>query len=182
MYAYQLIRRLILLTDFKCCYLIVDISRMLLKLPIGFFDSKNLGDIIQRIDDHRRVQQFLSNSTLDVLFSAVNIIIFIIFGAALLHYSLQLFLVFLIGSSIYLTWVLMFMRKRAELEYKRFDEATRALDANNERKIMENMEVLLRGRHRCGGDPSSGHRQECRSDRRARGGPAHRKRDPLGRY
>lgn len=122
MYAYQLIRRQILRTDFKCSYLIVDISRMLLKLPIGFFDSKNLGDIIQRIDDHRRVQQFLSNSTLDVLFSAVNIIIF---GAVLLHYNLRLFLVFL-----------------------------------------------------CGDDPSSGHRQECRSDRRAPEGPAHRKRGP----
>jgi ATP-binding cassette subfamily B protein len=100
--------------------IISDFLIKLMKLPIGFFDSKNLGDIIQRIDDHRRVQQFLSNSTLDVLFSTINIIIF---GAVLLHYNLRLFMVFLIGSAIYVSWVLMFMKKRAELEYKRFDEA-----------------------------------------------------------
>jgi ATP-binding cassette subfamily B protein len=100
--------------------IISDFLIKLMKLPIGFFDSKNLGDLIQRIDDHRRVQQFLSSSTLDVLFSTINIIIF---GAVLLYYSLQLFLVFLIGSTLYVIWVLMFMKKRAELEYKRFDEA-----------------------------------------------------------
>jgi ATP-binding cassette subfamily B protein len=68
------------------------------------------GDIIQRIDDHRRVQQFLSNSTLDVLFSAVNIIIF---GAVPLHYNLRLFLVFLIGSSIYRGYAACLSRLRA---------------------------------------------------------------------
>jgi ATP-binding cassette subfamily B protein len=100
--------------------IISDFLIKLMKLPISFFDSKNLGDIIQRIDDHRRVQQFLSNTTLDVLFSTINILIF---GAILLHYNVRLFLVFLIGSAVYVAWVLMFMKKRAELEYKRFDEA-----------------------------------------------------------
>jgi ATP-binding cassette, subfamily B, bacterial len=100
--------------------IISDFLIKLMKLPMGFFDSKNLGDILQRIDDHRRVQQFLSNSTIDVLFSTFNLIIF---GAVLLYYNLRLFMVFLIGSSLYVIWILIFMKKRAELEYKRFDEA-----------------------------------------------------------
>jgi ATP-binding cassette subfamily B protein len=101
--------------------IISDFLIKLMKLPMGFFDSKNLGDILQRIDDHRRVQQFLSNSTVDVLFSVLNLIIF---GAVLLYYNLRLFLIFLVGSSLYIIWVLIFMKKRAELEYKRFDEAS----------------------------------------------------------
>jgi ATP-binding cassette, subfamily B, bacterial len=100
--------------------IISDFLIKLMKLPMGFFDSKNLGDILQRIDDHHRVQQFLSNSTMDILFSTLNLVVF---GAVLFYYNLQLFLVFLIGSSLYIGWVLMFMKKRAELEYKRFDEA-----------------------------------------------------------
>jgi ATP-binding cassette, subfamily B, bacterial len=101
--------------------IISDFLIKLMKLPMGYFDSKNLGDILQRIDDHRRVQIFLSNSTIDVLFSTLNLVIF---GAVLLYYNVYLFLVFLVGSSLYVGWVLLFMNKRAELEYKRFDEAS----------------------------------------------------------
>ena len=56
--------------------LISDFLQKLMKLPISFFESKNVGDIIQRIQDHSRIQSFLSITTLNTLFSLFNLIIF----------------------------------------------------------------------------------------------------------
>ncbi|UGU14468.1 peptidase domain-containing ABC transporter [Sinomicrobium kalidii] len=101
--------------------LISDFLIKLMRLPIAFFDSKNTGDIIQRIYDHNRIQNFLSTTTLNTLFSAFNVIIF---GVVLAYYNLGIFLVFLFGSIFYIGWTLLFMKKRAELDYKRFDQSS----------------------------------------------------------
>lgn len=93
----------------------------LMKLPIAFFDSKNIGDLIQRIDDHRRIQNFLSTATLNVAFSVFNILLF---GIILLVYNVTIFLVFFTGAVLYLVWALMFMKKRSELDFKRFDASS----------------------------------------------------------
>ena len=85
--------------------LISDFLLKLMRLPIAFFDSKNTGDIIQRIHDHNRIQKFLSSTTLNTLFSAFNLIIF---GAILAFYNLTIFLIFLFGSAIYIAWTLLF--------------------------------------------------------------------------
>lgn len=101
--------------------LISDFLIKLMRLPIAFFDSKNTGDIIQRIYDHNRIQSFLSSTTLNTLFSAFNMVIF---GAVLAYYNMQIFAVFFIGSALYIGWTLLFMKKRAELDYKRFDQSS----------------------------------------------------------
>ncbi|MEX0315617.1 MAG: peptidase domain-containing ABC transporter [Allomuricauda sp.] len=101
--------------------LISDFLIKLMRLPIAFFDAKNTGDIIQRIYDHNRIQDFLSSTTLNTLFSAFNLIIF---GIVLAYYNLTIFGIFLIGSAIYIGWTLLFLKKRAELDYKRFDQAS----------------------------------------------------------
>ena len=101
--------------------LISDFLIKLMRLPIAFFDSKNTGDIIQRIYDHNRIQNFLSTTTLNTLFSAFNVVIF---GVILAYYNLGIFLVFLFGSILYIGWTLLFMKKRAELDYKRFDQSS----------------------------------------------------------
>jgi ATP-binding cassette subfamily B protein len=93
----------------------------LMKLPASYFDSKNTGDLIQRIEDHNRIQDFLSSPTLDMLFS---IFIVVIFGTILCFYSPKIFLIFLCFSAAYMFWVSVFMKKREELEYKRFDQAS----------------------------------------------------------
>jgi ATP-binding cassette subfamily B protein len=98
-----------------------DFLIKLMRLPIGFFDSKHTGDILQRTQDHRRIQAFLSSSTLNVLFSVINIVIF---GAVLAYYNIPIFAVFLLGSLIYISWTLIFMKRRAELDFRRFDEAS----------------------------------------------------------
>lgn len=92
----------------------------LLRLPISFFDSKNVGDLMQRIQDHTRIQTFLSVTTLDVLFSIVSLVIF---GTILYIFNRLIFLVFLIGSALYVGWVLLFMKRRAELDFLYFDQA-----------------------------------------------------------
>lgn len=97
--------------------LISDFLIKMMKMPINYFDSKMTGDILQRINDHKRIQDFLTGSSLSVIFSVFNIIIF---GIVLLVYSGMIFLIFMGGSALYVTYVWLFMKKRAELDHKRF--------------------------------------------------------------
>jgi len=97
--------------------LISDFLIKIMKLPIGFFDSKMIGDLMQRINDHNRIQAFLTVSSLNILFSSVT---FVIFGVVLLYYNLLIFIVFLTGSVLYALWVYLFMKRRRELDYIRF--------------------------------------------------------------
>ncbi len=97
--------------------LISDFLVKLMKLPISFFDIKMIGDLLQRIGDHSRIQNFLTTSTLEFLFSFVN---FLIFGAILAVYSIKIFAVFLIGTLLYILWIFIFLKRRRSLDYKRF--------------------------------------------------------------
>ena len=101
--------------------IISDFLIKLMKLPIGFFDTKMIGDIMQRIGDHSRIEAFLTSSTLNTLFSFVNLIVFSI---VLALYSLKLFTVFLVASILYVLWITIFLKKRKELDYKRFAQAS----------------------------------------------------------
>ena len=89
----------------------------LMRLPINFFDTKNIGDISQRINDHHRIESFLTGSTLNTLFSLVNLLIF---SAVFALYDIDLLVVFLVGSLLSVGWVLLFLKHRKELDYKRF--------------------------------------------------------------
>lgn len=97
--------------------LISDYLIKLTRMPMGYFDTKMVGDILQRINDHTRIQDYLTNSSLNVLFSFFNIVIL---GLVLAFYSLKIFGVFMIGSLLYFLWVWLFMKKRAELDHKNF--------------------------------------------------------------
>lgn len=97
--------------------LISDFLAKLMKLPMGYFDTKMTGDILQRINDHSRIQSFLTGSSLNILFSMFNILVF---GLILALYSGSIFLIFSIGSIIYIAYVWLFLKKRAELDHKRF--------------------------------------------------------------
>lgn len=97
--------------------LISDFLSKLMKLSMGYFDTKMTGDILQRINDHARIQSFLTGSSLNILFSMFNILIF---GIVLALYSGTIFLIFIIGSLVYIIYVWLFLKKRAELDHKRF--------------------------------------------------------------
>ena len=89
----------------------------LMQLPLSYFDTKQTGDILQRIGDHSRIQNFLTGSALNVIFSVFNLIIFSI---VLLTYNSQIFFIFLAGSILYFGWIKLFMRYRRKLDYKHF--------------------------------------------------------------
>ncbi len=100
--------------------IVSDFLFKLMRLPIGFFDTKLIGDLLQRIDDHNRLERFLSSSSLSMIFSIFSTVIF---SVVLFIYSIKILLVFLLGSVLYVIWALIFMKKRAELDFKRFDQA-----------------------------------------------------------
>ncbi|REC41445.1 peptidase domain-containing ABC transporter [Chryseobacterium sp. 5_R23647] len=101
--------------------IISDFFIKLMKLPISFFDTRMTGDIMQRINDHHRIEQLLTNSSLNTLFSLVNLIIFSI---VLLFYDYRLFVVYLVGAILYIGWITFFLGKRKELDYKRFSQVS----------------------------------------------------------
>lgn len=102
--------------------LISDFIAKMLKLPISFFNTKSTGDIMQRIGDHSRIQDFFTSSTIGILFSFVS---FFIFAIILGYYNLQMLIVFLVGHALYVGWILSFMKIRRDLDFKRFDKASR---------------------------------------------------------
>ncbi len=101
--------------------LISDFFIKLMKLPISYFDVRMTGDLLQRINDHKRIERILTTSSLTVLFSFFNLIIF---SVVLAYYSMQIFGVFVLGSVLYFGWVLFFFKKRKELDYKRFSQVS----------------------------------------------------------
>ncbi|XRE42489.1 Bacteriocin/lantibiotic efflux ABC transporter, permease/ATP-binding protein [Tenacibaculum discolor] len=101
--------------------LISDFFIKLMKLPISYFDVRMTGDLLQRINDHKRIERILTTSSLTVLFSFFNLLIF---SLVLGYYSLQIFGVFVLGSVLYFGWVLFFFKKRKELDYKRFSQVS----------------------------------------------------------
>ncbi|MCE9539156.1 MAG: peptidase domain-containing ABC transporter [Bacteroidetes bacterium] len=109
--------------------LVSDFFVKLMKLPIAFFDTKMTGDIMQRINDHHRIENFLTSTSLNVLFSFVNLIVF---GFVLAYYNLTIFAVFIFGSILYFIWILFFLKRRADLDFKRFNQ-----NSQNQSKIME---------------------------------------------
>ncbi len=100
--------------------LISDFLAKLMKLPLHFFDTKIVGDIIQRIGDHDRIKNFLTGSSISTLFSFVS---FFIFAIVLAYYNLVVLGIFLLGNSLYIAWILAFMKYRRELDIRRFAQA-----------------------------------------------------------
>lgn len=100
--------------------LISDFLLKLMRLPLHFFDTKQVGDIMQRIRDHDRIESFMTGTSINTLFSFVN---FIIFGFVLAYYDWTILSLFLLGNGLYVCWVLAFMKWRRELDIKRFAQA-----------------------------------------------------------
>lgn len=101
--------------------LVSDFFIKLMNLPIAFFDTRMTGDILQRINDHKRIESILTTSSLSVLFSMVNLFIYsIVLG----YYSMQIFAIFVLGSFLYFAWIIIFLKKRRDLDYKRFSQVS----------------------------------------------------------
>lgn len=101
--------------------ILTDLLIKIMKLPMNFFDLKTHGDIMQRMSDQQRIESFLTGSTLNTLFSLVNMVIF---GTLLLIYNKTIFLVFFVATALYTLWILAFMKYRRQLDEKRFKIAS----------------------------------------------------------
>lgn len=99
--------------------LVSDFFIKLLRLPMSFFDTKLTGDLLQRMDDHRRVQEFLTSQLLGIVFALLS---FAVFGVVLLVYDKLIFAMFMAGSAIYAGWLTLFLRRRKVIDYELFEQ------------------------------------------------------------
>jgi ATP-binding cassette subfamily B protein len=99
--------------------IISDFLIKMMKLPMPFFEARMIGDLLQRIGDHRRIENFMTSTTLSTLFSLINLFVYSI---VLLLYDLTVFSIFAVGSAVHSAWILIFLNKRREIDYKRFNE------------------------------------------------------------
>lgn len=98
--------------------ILTDFLIKLMKLPMGFFDTKMTGDIMQRMNDQRRIESFLTGASLNTIFSLFNLLVFTL---VLAYYNINIFFIFLVSSVLYTLWVVAFLKRRRELDFKRFD-------------------------------------------------------------
>lgn len=117
--------------------LVSDFFIKLLKLPMSFFDTKLMGDLLQRISDHTRVQNFLTTHVLGVIFTFFS---FIIFGIVLFIYNKIIFGVFLIGSIVYGLWIATFLKKRKVLDYELFEQ--QAINQNKTYQLITSIQEI----------------------------------------
>ena len=117
--------------------LVSDFFIKLLKLPMSFFDTKLMGDLLQRIGDHSRVQNFLTGQVLNVVFTFLS---FIIFGIVLFVYNRIIFGVFIVGSIIYGLWISSFLRRRKVLDYELFEQ--QAINQNKTYQFITSMQEI----------------------------------------
>lgn len=124
--------------------MVSDFLAKLMRLPIGFFDTKMTGDLMQRIGDQGRIEAFLTQSTLPVMFSAIN---FIVFGFVLAAYNTTIFGIFCTAAILYVFWILFFLRRRKEIDYLRFQQSGE--NSNAVIELIQGMqEIKLQGSER----------------------------------
>lgn len=106
--------------------LISDFFIKLLRLPMSFFEVKHMGDLMQRMADHSRIQTFLTEQVLGIIFTILS---FLVFGVVLLIYNKLIFLIFMIGTVLYAGWIVLFLKKRKLLDIEMFEK--RSENQNN---------------------------------------------------
>ena len=117
--------------------ILTDFLIKLMKLPVSYFETKKTGDILQRMNDHRRIQDFLTGTYLSTLFSLFNLIVFsIVLGM----YSLPIFVIFIAASVLYIFWITIFLKQRKKIDYKQFDVA--AAEQSKAMEIVQGMQEI----------------------------------------
>ena len=124
--------------------LITDFLIKLMRLPIAYFDTKTSGDLMQRIGDQSRIESFLTQSSLSIIFSVLT---FIISGVLLALFNLTVLFIFLVAAVCYITWIIVFLKRRKELDYVRFQQASE--NQSNLVELIQGMpEIKLQGSER----------------------------------
>lgn len=106
--------------------ILTDFLIRLMKLPVPFFDTRHTGDILQRMNDHSRIESFLTGTSLSTLFALVNLLVF---SVVLAVFNTSVFTVFFVSSLLYAGWILMLLRRKRQLDHQRFALASREQSA-----------------------------------------------------
>lgn len=117
--------------------LVSDFFIKLLKLPMSFFDTKLMGDLMQRMNDHSRVNNFLTQQTLNITFAMLT---FVVFSVVLFFYNKLVFAIFLLGSILYGAWMTLFLKRRKVLDYELFEQ--QAINNNKTYKFITSMQEI----------------------------------------
>ena len=117
--------------------LVSDFFIKLLKLPMSFFDTKLMGDLMQRMNDHSRVNTFLTQQTLNITFAMLT---FVVFSVVLFFYNKLVFVIFLLGSILYGAWMTLFLKRRKVLDYELFEQ--QAINNNKTYEFITSMQEI----------------------------------------
>ena len=117
--------------------LVSDFFIKLLKLPMSFFDTKLMGDLMQRMNDHSRVNNFLTQQTLNIAFAMLT---FVVFSVVLFFYNKLVFVIFLLGSILYGVWMALFLKRRKVLDYELFEQ--QAINNNKTYEFITSMQEI----------------------------------------
>ena len=117
--------------------LVSDFFIKLLKLPMSFFDTKLMGDLMQRMNDHSRVNNFLTQQTLNITFAMLT---FVVFSVVLFFYNKLVFAIFLLGSILYGGWMTLFLKRRKVLDYELFEQ--QAINNNKTYEFITSMQEI----------------------------------------
>ena len=98
--------------------IISDFWIKLARLPMSYFNRQHTGEILQRINDNKQVQNFITGPLLNTIFSILN---FFVFAIVLMMYKLQLFVIFIIGVALYFAWMRFFLSVRRTLNRQLFN-------------------------------------------------------------
>jgi len=123
--------------------ILTDFLIKLMKLPASYFDTRQTGDILQRMSDHARIEQFLTKTSLGAVFSVISLLVF---SVVLAFYNLVIFGVFLLASIVYVVWITIFLERRRQLDYRKFNLASKEQSAKIQ-MIQGMQEIKLQG---CG--------------------------------
>ena len=117
--------------------LVSDFFIKLLKLPMSFFDTKLMGDLMQRMNDHSRVNNFLTQQMLNITFAMLT---FVVFSVVLFFYNKLVFVIFLLGSILYGAWMTLFLKRRKVLDYELFEQ--QAINNNKTYEFITSMQEI----------------------------------------
>lgn len=109
--------------------ILADFLSKLTRLPLSFFDQKRTGDFVQRIEDHSRIENFLTSHSLFTVFSLIN---FLVFLGILAYYNLLIIGVYILLTGLAVGWIFLFYKQRKLLDFTNF-----AHRAENQDSILE---------------------------------------------
>lgn len=89
----------------------------IIKLPLSFFDTRLNTDLLQRMEDLRRIQILLTNQLQSVSLALINMIIF---SAVLIYYDVRIFAIFAIFTILSILFSRVFLNRLRILNYTKF--------------------------------------------------------------